>query len=233
MDIVEQRRIREWTLLALVGLMAAMANMPQRFLDLIGMERGLVLAVLGIVVVIALFLYVRFFFFLLYALLAVGANLPDQWAEALHINTAPLLFALVSMVLISLLNYSIKALPTGLDRPQRKQNPDAIQVLINAIDRANPAYVRTVLRMEFDVNMFGAAGHTPLMRAAQRGDAIIVGLLLEYGADPTMAGDGGSPADLARAAGHAALAARLDEAVAAKQDKLETRSDPANVAAIG
>ena len=66
-----------------------------------------------------------------------------------------------------------------------------------------------------------------------RGDTVIVELLLDYGADPTMAGEGGTPADLARAAGHAALAAKLDEAVGAALANNESRNDPAQAAAIG
>ena len=138
MDIVKQQRIREWTLLSLVGLMALVANLPVDVLESAGLERGVIMAVLGLVVVLALFLYVRFFFFMIYTLLAVGANLPEKWAEALHITQGPLLLSLISMVSISLLNYSIKLLPSGLEPKPKKQNPEAIQVLINAIDRGNP-----------------------------------------------------------------------------------------------
>lgn len=217
MDIVKQRRIREWTLLTLVGLMALIANLPPTALDSIGIERGVIMAVLGLVVVLALFLYVRFFFFLLYTLLAVGANLPEQWAEALHISQGPLLLTLISMVCVSLLNYAIKLLPSGLEPKQKKKNPEAIQVLLNAIDRGNPAYIRSVLSMDFDVNLVGTAGLTPLMRAAQRGDDEIVDLLLRNDADPGLTGTGGSPATLARSAGHEALATRLEELLRQRQ----------------
>lgn len=217
MDIVKQRRIREWTLLTLVGLMALIANLPHAALESIGIERGVVMAILGLVVVLALFLYVRFFFFLLYTLLAVGANLPEQWAEALHISQGPLLLTLISMVCVSLLNYAIKLLPSGLEPKQKKKNPEAIQVLLNAIDRGNPSYIRSVLSMDFDVNLVGNAGLTPLMRAAQRGDDVIVDLLLRYDADPGLTGAGGSPAELARSAGHEALATRLDELLRQRQ----------------
>lgn len=220
MDIVKQRQLREWTLLALVGLMALIANLPASVPEFIGIERGVVMAVLGLVVVLALFLYVRLFFFLLYTLLAIGANLPEQWAQALNISQGPLLLTLIAMVCLSLLNYTVKLLPSGLEPTQKKKNPEAIQVLLNAIDRGNPAYIRSVLRMDFDVNMLGEAGQTPLMRAAQRGDESMVELLLAHGADPGMSGTGGSPSELARGAGHEALAARLD--ACCRQRRTET-----------
>ena len=64
MDIVRQKQVREWTLLGLVATMAVVANLPRSFLDAMGVEQGLLMAMLGLMVVFALFLYVRFFFFL-------------------------------------------------------------------------------------------------------------------------------------------------------------------------
>jgi hypothetical protein len=232
MDIVKQRQLREWTLLTLVGLMALIANLPHSVTELIGIERGVVMAVLGLVVVLALFLYVRLFFFLLYTLLAIGANLPEQWAQALNISQGPLLLTLILMVSLSLLNYTVKLLPSGLEPTQKKKNPEAIQVLLNAIERGNPAYIRSVLSMDFDVNMLGETGQTPLMRAAQRGDESIVEVLLAHGADPGMGGTGGSPAELARSAGHEVLAARLE--ACSRQRHAETiKPETASPAVIG
>lgn len=126
--------------------MALVANLPRHLLDRIGVETGLMMGVLGLMVVLALFLYVKFFFFLLHALLAIGANVPEKWAAGLGISQAPLLAALIVMVVMSLLNYRVKMLPSGLESKKRKQNPEAVQVLLNAIERGNISYVRTVLR---------------------------------------------------------------------------------------
>jgi hypothetical protein len=226
MDIVKQRRIREWILLGLVGAMALVANLPIEVLESAHVERGVIMAVLGLVAIIALFIYVRFFFFLLYTLLAVGANLPEKWAEALNISQGPLLLTLISMVSLSLLNYAIKLLPTGLEPKKRKKNPEAIRVLLNAIDRGNPNYVKSVLSMEFDVNDVGEGHITPLMRAAQKGDTTLVDLLLRFGADPGYGTSLGRPADLAMAAGHTELAARLSDQLA-EQEKAAAATAPA------
>lgn len=198
MDIVRQKQIREWTLLGLVGSMALVANLPRHALDSIGLDPGLLMAVLGLMVVCALFLYVRFFFFLLYAMLAVGANLPEQWANSLGISQTPLLVALIAMVALSLLNYGAKALPTGLEPKKRKPNLEATQVLLDAIDRRNLSYIKTLLTMDFDLDEPGADGTTPLMRAAQRGEFKIVQLLIKRGASPLVVGAAGKASDLAQ-----------------------------------
>lgn len=123
MDIVKQKQIREWTLLGLVGLMALAANLPPHILESVGLEAHLLMPILGLLVVLALFLYVRLFFFLIYALLAVAANMPEKWAEALGISQMPLLGALIVMVAISLLNYRAKVLPSGLEPKSANRTP--------------------------------------------------------------------------------------------------------------
>jgi hypothetical protein len=148
-------------------------------------------------VVLALFLYVRFFFFLLYALLAVGANLPGQWAEGLGISQTPLLVALIAMVALSLFNYGAKMLPSGLEPEKRKQNPEATKVLLSAVERGNMPYVKTLLTMDFDLDATDDQGMTPLMRAAQGGHFKIVQMLVKHGASVLVTGPAGRASDVA------------------------------------
>lgn len=234
MDIVKQKQIREWTLLGLVGTMALVANLPPRVLGSIGVEAGLLMGVLGLMVFIALFLYVRFFFFLLYALLAVGANLPEQWAEGLGISQTPLLMALVAMVALSLTNYSAKLLPSGLEPKPPKQNPEATKVLLHSIERGNHAYVNTVLTMDFDLNTVDDAGMTPLMCAAKHGDLKIVQALLKRGASPSLVGPSGRASDVALQNNFPAVTECLkraeDAAEAARQAATPPPTDSAVVA---
>ena len=179
MDIVRQKQIREWTLLGLVGTMALVANLPPTFLERIGIEQGLLMALLGLMVVFALFLYVRLFFFLLYFLLAIGANLPEQWAHSLGISQTPMLIALIAMVALSVLNYTSKALPTGLEPKKSKDNPEATQMLVDAISKRNLSYFKTLMTMDFDVDLPGGDGFTPLMHAAQKGEFKMVQMLIK------------------------------------------------------
>jgi hypothetical protein len=233
MDIVKQKQIREWTLLGLVGTMALIANLPPQLLNSIGIDPSLLMAILGLMVVLALFLYVRFFFFLLYALLAVGANLPDKWAEGLGISQTPLLATLMIMVALSLLNYGVKILPSGLEPKKRKQNPEATQVLLNAIERDNISYINTVLTMDFDLDTVDEEGMTPLMRAAQRGNLKVVQMMLKRGASPSLAGPSGRASDVALQNNFPAVTECLkkaEEAHAVEAVAVEIQPDSAVVA---
>ena len=215
MDIVAKRRAREFTLLMLVSGMALIANLPERVLMMVDLERGVIMAVLGVVVLIAVFLYVRMFFFLLYLLLAIGANLPEKWAEALNITQGPLLAALITMVAISLVNYSAKVLPTGLEQRQKRANPEALQALMSAIDRGNPTHVRAVQSLDFDINATGSDGLTPLMHVAKRGNIEIFNMLVQHGADLRIKGPEGTVEEMAAKAGRHDLAKQISERLGA------------------
>jgi ankyrin repeat protein len=148
-------------------------------------------------VVFALFLYVRFFFFLIYFLLAIGANLPEQWAASLGISQTPMLIALIAMVALSVLNYTAKALPTGLEPKKRKANPEATLMLVDAIDKRNLSYFKTLLTMDFDVDVSSPDGMTPLMKASQKGEFKMVQMLIKRGASALIEGPAGRASDVA------------------------------------
>lgn len=208
----ESRRPQEFMLLALVALTAIVANLPDSLLAPLGIKPGYLLAVLGCVVVIALFLYLRFFFFLLYVLLAIGANLPAQWAEELGISRQLLLVTLVAMVGLSLLNYAVKLLPSGLEAPTvtPKQSAEGTKALLAAIERGNAQQVRQILELGIDPDQPGEAGLTPLMLAARSGQAAIVEDLLAAGADMRRtAADGQTARDFALGKGYPAIVTRL------------------------
>lgn len=202
------RRPRETVLLALVALVAIVANLPEELLLPLGIRPAYLVALLGFLVVLALFLYLRFFFFLLYVLLAIGANVPAQWAEALGISQLPLLIALIAMVGLSLLNYAVKLLPSGLEPAQAapKTSEAAGKALFSAIERGNLTQVRSVLAMGIVPDFADAEGQTPLMLAARLGHAEIVAALLAAGADPNAAtAEGRTARDFALRNGHAAI----------------------------
>jgi hypothetical protein len=222
MDIVRQKQVREWTLLGLVATMAVVANLPRSFLDAMGVEQGLLMAMLGLMVVFALFLYVRFFFFLLYALLAIGANLPEQWAHSLGISQTPMLVALIAMVAASVLNYTAKALPSGLEPKKSKENPEATQMLIEAIGKHNLSYFKTLMNMDFDVNTPAPDGMTPLMHAAQKGEFKMVQMLIKRGASALPEGPLGRASDAALKANFPKVAEflnRVEQVHAAEAEK--------------
>lgn len=205
MDIVLEKRIREWSLIGLVSVMAVIANLPKDILARIGVQAELLMAVLGVLIVLALFLYVRFFFFLVFILLAAGANLPDHWAATLGLSREALLGTLVVMVAMSLLNYGAKLVPTGLEPKPRKKNPEAVGLLFEAIERRNLSYFKTLLTMDFDLDAFNAEGITPLMKAAQRGEFKMVQMLIRRGASPLIDGPAGRASHMALVASFPAV----------------------------
>lgn len=208
----ESRRPQEFMLLALVALTALVANLPGSLLEPLGIRTSYLLALLGFIVVLALFLYLRFFFFLLYVLLAIGANVPAQWAEALGISQLPLLITLVAMVGLSLLNYGVKLLPSGIEAPgvEYKQSVEGTKALLAAIERGNTAQVRQILSMGIDPDQTGETGLTPLMLAAQLGYVEMVDALLAAGANPELTtAEGHCARDLATRKGFVAIVKRL------------------------
>jgi two-component system cell cycle sensor histidine kinase PleC len=118
--------------------------------------------VLGSMVVIALFLYLKFFFFLAVVLLIAGANLPEQIADGFGISKVPLVLALIAMVGVSLINYVIKLVPTGLEPRPREQSPEGVRAMFYAIERNNLVYAQKLLAMNFDPNLMHDNGYTPL-----------------------------------------------------------------------
>ncbi len=176
-------KAREWALVGLIGLTAVLANLPRDMLEGWGVNSDHLIAILAVVVLISLFFYLKFTFFLMFIALAAGANMPSQIAEKLGISTVPLILALVAMVGMSLINYVIGLLPTGLEEKPKEKSAEGIKTLFYAIEKGNLVYAQKILSMNFDPNLLADNGYTPLMYAAARGNAQMVELLIRNGAD--------------------------------------------------
>ena len=191
-------RTREIVLVALVTVAAITANLPDAWLEAASIERTLLLALLALTVFIALFLYLKFQFFMLVVVLAIGANMPSGVSESLGISTLPLVIAMALMVGISLINYVVDLLPTGLEEKPKEQSAEGIKALFYAIEKGNLVYAQKVLSMNFDPNLRAENGYTPLMYAAAKGDAKMVELLTRNGADVRlMSAEGDTAIELA------------------------------------
>ena len=184
----------EATLLALVAVTAVLANLPEAWLSAFGIERNWLLAILALIVFIALFLYLKFQFFFLVVLLAAAANMLSEIADQLNVSTVPLIIAMVFMVGVSLINYVVGLLPTGLEQKPREKSAEGIKAMFYAIEKGNLVYAQKVLSMNFDPNLKADNGYTPLMYAAMRGDAKMVELLVRNGADVNMISNEGDTA---------------------------------------
>ena len=206
-------RVREMALFILVGITAVMANLPQAWLDQLSINRTYLLAILGLLVFIGLFLFLKFQFFILVVLLVVGANIPGEVASSLGISTLPLIIAMAAMVGISLINYVVDLLPTGLEEKPKEKSAEGIKALFYAIEKGNLVYAQKVLSMNFDPNLRADNGYTPLMYAAARGDARMCELLLRNGAEVgVVSADGDTAIELALRVGSQEVADLLKAA---------------------
>jgi hypothetical protein len=213
-DFLTRLRIRELILLGLMVISAVLANLPPEYVEeTLGISRGGVLAVLGIVIIIGLFLYLKFGLFVVVLLLIAGANMPTQIAEGLNISKIPIVLSLVALVGVGLINYIVKLVPTGLEPKPKEKSAEGVTALFYAIEKNNSVYAQKVLSMNFDPNMHHENGYTPLAYAAMKGSVPMIELLLRNGADPTLVTrEGDTPVELALRMGHSEVADLLKQA---------------------
>lgn len=213
MDFLQAKKYKEWALVGLVSIATVFVLLPVDITDQLDINRNYIAAVLGILLVIALFLYLKFAFFVMVALLVIGANLTDAWSETLGISKLPLIIALIAMVGISLINYVVSILPTGLEPKPREKSAEGVKAMFYAIEKDNLVYAQKVLSMNFDPNLLSGNGYTPLQYASMRGNAQMVELFVRNGANPAMLSkDGESAAELALKLGHNQVADVLKKA---------------------
>lgn len=227
-DLLSKMRIKETLIFGLIALIAVVANLPREYIEgTLGIDRQLLFGVLGSLVVISLFLYLKFFFFLAVVLLIAGANLPEQIAEGFGISKVPLVLTLVAMVGVSLINYVIKLIPTGLEPRPREQSPEGVRAMFYAIERNNLVYAQKLLGMNFDPNLMHENGYTPLAYSATKGSVQMVELFLRNGADPSArTKDGDTPVELALRMGHAEVAERLRRARQDSEGRATAQAQP-------
>jgi len=203
MDFLQARKYKEWALVGLVSVATIFALLPPELADQMSINRGYIAAILGILLVIALFLYLKFAFFIMVALLVIGANVTDNWSDTLGISKLPLIIALIAMVGISLINYVVSILPTGLEPKPREKSPEGVKAMFYAIEKDNLVYAQKVMAMGFDPNLLSDNGYTPLQYAAMRGNPQMVELFIRNGANVNLLSkDGESAMELALKMGH-------------------------------
>jgi ankyrin repeat protein len=103
-----------------------------------------------------------------------------------------------------------RLLPLTGDVDRRAENRQQVAAIHAATARRTARMVEALLRAGANPDLAQQDGFTPLIAAAQHGDAVIAGLLVLFGADRELASSGGTtPAAEAEKAGHAWLAACL------------------------
>lgn len=213
MDFLQANKYKEWALVGLVALATLFALLPSNVAEQLSIDRGYIAAILGILLVIALFLYLKFAFFIMVAVLVIGANVTDNWSDTLGISKLPLIIALIAMVGISLINYVVSILPTGLEPKPREKSPEGVKAMFYAIEKDNLVYAQKVLSMGFDPNLLSDNGYTPLQYAAMRGNPQMLEVFVRNGANVgILSRDGESAVELALKMGHGDAAELLKRA---------------------
>jgi hypothetical protein len=231
LDFLTRLRIKELILFGLILISAVIANLPHEYVEeTLGMNRGMLVACLGIAVIIGLFLYLRTGLFISVVLLIAGANMPDQIAEGLNISKIPILLALVALVGVGVVNQIVKLMPTGLEARAKEKSAEGIRALFYAIEKNNLVYASKVLSMNFDPNLRHENGYTPLTYAAMRGSLPMIDLLLRNGADPLQTTtEGDSAVELALRFNHSDVADALKKARRAAAVEAEDEAEPVAV----
>jgi hypothetical protein len=213
---------KDYLLIFIVTIMSIGANLPDRFVELSGIDRKLLVIGLLLVVTIALVRYSKFVLVLTVVILAAGANLPQEVASTLNIEPRILMIALVAMVLFSLANRFIK-LPSGLDQKQGFASEHGTRALFRAIANHRIPIVRAILDSGVNIDARSRQGYTALMIAASHGYDEIVGMLLSNGADLTpIDANGRNALQLARESGQKGCIKLL---IDASRATIETASD--------
>jgi len=185
----------EVVILILVSFMSFAANLPDQLIGSM-VDKKLLLLVLTASVVIALFRYLRLMLFLAIVILAIGANLPQEFAANIGVNPNIMLIVLGFLVMLALLNYVFELMPTGVEE-NTSEAIDTRYELLAAISRGNQARVSELLAMDIEVSFY-EDGITPLHLAAKKGYPDIVRMLVNSGADiDALDGAGKKPIEVA------------------------------------
>jgi hypothetical protein len=143
-------KLKEVIILAIVLLLSITANLPDSIVgDFI--NKDILLSVLATVIVIALFRYLRWMLFLIVTILALGANLPEQLAAVVHVDSVVMVATLVVLVLISLLNHVFKLLPTEA-AIKRTDSSHSRKAVLEAVKTGNLNKLKRLLKMNVEVN---------------------------------------------------------------------------------
>ena len=180
---------KDIALVGLVTLMSIGANLPESFMAVLGINQTYLLIGLVAVIAVSLVRYLKFTLVLVIAILALGANLPNDLAREIGVDPQIMLFALVAMVGTSLVNFIIK-LPKGVKPIAQINSSHGSRTLCHAAAKGHASMVYSLISAGINPNFKDEKGQLPLVVAAANGQALVVKLLLDNGAD--IAGQDGS-----------------------------------------
>lgn len=203
---------KDFALVGLVSLMSIGANLPESFVATIGLNQTYLLIGLVAVVAVSLVRYLKFTLVLVIAILAVGANMPQELAKEIGVDPQIMLFALLAMVGTSLVNLVIK-LPKGVKPIAQINSTHGSRTLCHAASKGHASMVYSLISAGINPNFKDEKGQLPLVVAAATGQALVVKLLLDNGAEVTARdGSGMTAIEAANKAGFSQTALLLKNA---------------------
>jgi hypothetical protein len=189
----------EVLLLAIVVVLSIATNLPESWLGEY-ISREMLIGVLGSVVIIALFRYLRWMLFMMVVILAVGANMHEQLAHVVNIDPVVMLATLIMLVLVSILNHVFKLLPTEA-ASKRADNAQSRQAVLEAVRTGNLNKLKHLLQLNVEVD-FLQDGTSPAHIVAEQGNNEMMQALLNYGTKMNVLNkDGLTPMEVAMAFG--------------------------------
>lgn len=195
-----EMNLKDMAMLGIVVLLSVTANLPD---SLIGqyVNRDILLTALAAVVIIALFRYLRWMLFLMVAVLAIGANIPEQMASVLNIDPVIMVVTLVVLVLISILNHLFKLLPADKKESRRIDNSQSRHAVLEAIKSGSTSKLQHLLNMHVEIN-FLQDGTSPAHLVAEQGNNEMMQVLLNHEVNLNVVNrDGLTPLEVAMAFG--------------------------------
>jgi hypothetical protein len=192
-------KLNEVVLLAIAILLSVTANLPE---SLIGqyINKDILLSVLAGVIIIALFRYLRWMFFLTVTVLALGANLPEQIASVVKVDSIVMVATLIVLVLVSLLNHVFKLLPTD-EKTNRTDSSQSRVAVLEAVKAGNLSKLKHLFQMNIAID-FIQDGTSPAHIIAEQGNNEMMQAMIEYGVNLNVINkEGLTPMEVAMAFG--------------------------------
>jgi energy-coupling factor transporter transmembrane protein EcfT len=198
--MLTQAKASEIVALLIVTFISFSANLPDHLLSHV-VDRKLLLIALTVSVVIVLLQHLRLMLFIMIAVLAIGANLPEDLASVLGISQLSMVASLGFLVSISLLNYGFNVLPIEVEK-QKLDTLDSRQAVLIAVTKGDLVNLHRLLTINVEIN-FVQDGAMPIFIAAENGYADVMQILIHHGAKFRLQNEEGkTPMDIALSKGY-------------------------------
>lgn len=198
-------------MLSVVVVLSIAANLSERFgfEDII--SRKMLLILLAGTIFVALFHYLRLLLFIAILTLAIGANLPDEIAKASGISPLVMLVSLGLLVVVSVISYLFKLLPTGIENPKINTEESRKSVL-TAVKKGDLVNLHRLIKYNTEIN-FTEDGTMPVFIAAENGYTDVMQILVHNGVNFNVQNaEGKTPNDIAISKGYTRISEILNHA---------------------